>query len=158
MKLGICPGPVRRALALALAAGSLACLGSVLATPRAEPRDPGGGGYRGNPPPGARGLGGGGGAAGDGRPTGEVLGHARTDAQGRFVVDVMKAADEPVSLAVSAVRESADSEGDRRSEGYEIKSRRTLLGYLPHPNLSKPNTILIERRRLGGGERGPNDD
>ena len=67
------------------------------------------------------------------------------------MVDVIKATDEPVTLVVSAVRESADSGGDRRGEGYEIKSRRTLLGYLPHPNLTKPNTILIERRRPGRG-------
>ncbi len=96
-------------------------------------------------------------ADGDGRPTDEVLGSTHADAQGRFVVLETNVTDAPVALVVSAVRESADSGGDRRGEGYEIRTHRTLLGFLPHPSLTKPNTILIERRRPGRDGEGGND-
>ena len=130
----------------------LSCLvGVATATPRADPRYAGRGVYRATrgPVPGVvvEILV----ADGDGRPTDEVLGSTHADAQGRFVVLETNVTDEPVALVVSAVRESADSGGDRRGEGYEIRTHRTVLGFLPHPSPTKPNTILIERRRPGRG-------
>ncbi len=94
----------------------------------------------------------------DGKPTDEVLGSAHADAEGRFMVELSRGTDKPVTLAVSAVRELADSSGDRRSEGYAIKTHRTLLGFLAHPSPTKPNTILIERRRVGRGSGNSDDD
>ncbi len=92
----------------------------------------------------------------DGRPTDEVLGSARAEADGRFTVTLVNPTNEKLALVVSAVRTSADSGGDRRGEGYEIKSHRTVLGFLPFPSATKPNTIFIERRKVGdpsgGGE------
>ena len=82
-----------------------------------------------------------------GEPTDEVLGSTRADADGHFVVALTQPTDKPVTLVVSAVRTFADSSGDRRSEGYDIKTHQTRLGYLPHPSPTKPNTIFIERRR-----------
>lgn len=94
----------------------------------------------------------------DGRPTDEVLGQARADAAGRFTVTTDRPSRESrVALVVSAVRETAESGGDRRGEGYEIRSHRTTLGYLPDPSAAKPNTILIERRRIGRGEERDDD-
>lgn len=94
----------------------------------------------------------------DGKPTDEVLGSAHADAEGRFTVELPKGTDKPVTLVVSAVRESADSSGDRRSEGYAIKTHRILLGFLAHPSPTKPNTVLIERRRVGRGSGDSDDD
>ena len=94
----------------------------------------------------------------DGKPTDEVLGSTHADAEGHFTVELAKATDGPVTLVVSAVRESAASGGDRRGEGYEIKTHRTLLGFLPHPSATKPNTVLIERRRPGHASGGSDDD
>ena len=91
----------------------------------------------------------------DGRPTDEVLGSTRAEPDGRFTVVLDKPTDEKVTLAVSAVRTSADSGGDRRQEGYQIKTVRVPLGFLPFPSANKPNTVLIDRRKPGapsGGE------
>ncbi len=85
----------------------------------------------------------------DGKPTDEVLGSARADAEGRFSVALTETTDKPVTLVVSAVRTSADSSGDRRAEGYDIKTHQTRLGYLPNPSTVKANTIYVERRRPG---------
>lgn len=85
----------------------------------------------------------------NGAPTNDVLGSARADAEGRFMVVLTEPTDKNVTLVVSAVRTSADSGGDRREEGFDIKSQRTRLGFLPHPSPAKPNTVYIERRRLG---------
>ncbi len=144
------PAPARRVLAALLVTALVACLvGGVLANTRAAPQCTGRVLYRSNrsPVPGVlveivE-------AENDGRPTDEVLGSTHADAEGRFTVELTKATDEPVTLVVSAVRESAASGGDRRGEGYEIKTHRTLLGFLPHPSLTKANTVLIERRRPG---------
>ena len=84
----------------------------------------------------------------DGRPTDEVLGSTRADEQGRFTVTLDKPTDARVTLTVSAVRTSAESGGDRRREGYEIKALRVRLGFLPFPSAAKPNTVLIDRRAL----------
>ena len=91
----------------------------------------------------------------DGRPTDEVLGSSRAEPDGRFTVVLEKPTDEKVTLAVSAVRTSADSGGDRRQEGYQIRTVRVPLGFLPFPSATKPNTVLIDRRKPGrpsGGE------
>ncbi len=89
-------------------------------------------------------------AKADGRPTDEVLGSGRAEADGRFTVTLANPTNEKLALVVSAVRESADSGGDRRGEGYEVKSHRTVLGCLPFPSATKPNTLYIERRQAGG--------
>ena len=85
----------------------------------------------------------------DGRPTDAVLGSARADEAGRFTVTLEKPTDARVTLTVSAVRTSADSGGDRRQEGYQIRTVRVPLGFLPFPSATKPNTVLIERRKAG---------
>ena len=94
----------------------------------------------------------------DGKPSDDVLGSTHADAEGRFTVELTQGTDKPVTLVVSAVRESADSSGDRRSEGYKIRTQRTVLGYLPHPSLTKSNTVLIERRQLGRGSHESDDN
>ena len=93
----------------------------------------------------------------DGKPTDEVLGSTHADAEGRFTVELAKATDGPVTLVVSAVGESGASGGDRRGVGSVVETRGRLLGFLPHPSATKPNTILIERRRPGQG-RNESDD
>lgn len=85
----------------------------------------------------------------NGEPTDEVLGSARADADGRFAVVLAERTDKPVALVVSAVRTSARSGGDRREEGYDLKTHQTRLAFLAHPSSTKPNTIFIERRRPG---------
>ena len=85
----------------------------------------------------------------DGKPTDEVLGSTRADAEGHFTVTPTETTNKPVALVVSAVRLSADSSGDRTSEGYDIKSHQTKLGFLPFPSTTKANAIYIERRRPG---------
>ena len=93
-------------------------------------------------------------AEGNGEPTDEVLGSTRADAEGRFSVVLTQATNRPVTLVVSAVRLSADSSGDRSTEGYDIKSHQTQLGFLPFPSLTKSNTIYVERRRVGRPDNG----
>ncbi len=88
-------------------------------------------------------------AEGNGEPTDEVLGSTRADAEGHFSVALTQVTNRPVVLVVSAVRLSADSSGDRSTEGYDIKSHQTQLGFLPFPSLTKSNTIYVERRRPG---------
>lgn len=95
----------------------------------------------------------------DGHPTDEVLGQTRADAAGRFTVSAERPSQERrVALVVSAVRVSAESGGDRRGEGYEVRRQRTTLGYLPNPSAAKPNTIYIEHRRSGRGGDERDDD
>ena len=68
----------------------------------------------------------------DGKPKDDednVLATARADAQGRFTVVLSKATDEPVALVASGIRVSAESGGDRRRDGYEIQSKRIMLGF-----------------------------
>ncbi len=84
-----------------------------------------------------------------GEPTDKVLGSTRADAEGHFIVMQTEATDRPVALVASAVRESADSNGDRRQEGYDIKSHLTRLGVLLNPSPTRPNTVLVERRQPG---------
>ena len=84
-----------------------------------------------------------------GEPTDKVLGSTRADADGHFVVVQTEETDRPVALVASAVRESADSSGDRRAEGYDIKSHFTRLGVLLNPSPTKSNTVFVERRRPG---------
>ena len=84
-----------------------------------------------------------------GEPTDKILGSTRADAEGHFIVEQTEATDRPTALVASAVRESADSSGDRRQEGYDIKSHLTRLGVLLNPSPSKPNTVLVEGRRVG---------
>lgn len=86
-------------------------------------------------------------AENDGKPSDETLGSARADAQGRFTIVLAKSTDERITLVAFAVRTSAETGGDRRREGYEVKSRRVQLGYLPDPSFAKPNVIAIEHRR-----------
>ena len=93
-------------------------------------------------------------AEGNGEPTDEVLGSTRADAEGHFSVALTQATNRPVALVVSAVRLSADSSGDRSTEGYDIKSHQTQLGFLPFPSATKPNTIYVERRRPGRPDNG----
>ena len=83
----------------------------------------------------------------DGQPTDEVLGSTRADTDGRFTVVSAGPTDKGVALVVSAVQNVADTSGDRRAEGYEIKTHRTQLGFLPHPSATKSNTLLITRHR-----------
>ncbi len=88
-------------------------------------------------------------AENNGEPTDEVLGSTRADADGHFAVALTQPTDKPVALVVSAVRTSASSSGDRREEGYDIKTHQTRLAFLAHPSPTKPNTVLVERRRPG---------
>ena len=83
----------------------------------------------------------------DGKPPDEVLGSARSETGGRFTVVLAKGTNDPVALVVAAVQVSAETGGDRTREGYDLKTRRTLLGYLPNPNPTKPNTLLINPNR-----------
>ena len=84
-----------------------------------------------------------------GEPTDKVLGSTRADADGHFIVVQTEPTDRPVALVASAVRESADSSGDRRAEGYDIKSHLTRLGVLLNPSPAKANVIPVARRRPG---------
>ncbi len=94
----------------------------------------------------------------DGKPKDDdALASVRADAEGRFSVVLAQSTDEPVSLVASAVRISAKSGGDRRSEGYDLKTHRTMLGFLPHPSAAKPNTLFIERRRVGHSSAADDD-
>jgi hypothetical protein len=83
----------------------------------------------------------------DGQPTSQVLGSTRADDRGRFAIVLTEPPDQNVALVVSAVQDSADTGGDRREEGYDIRMHRTQLGFLPHPSATKSNTLLITRRR-----------
>ncbi len=94
----------------------------------------------------------------DGKPKDDdPLASVRADAQGRFTVVLSESTGEPVALVASAVRTSARSGGDRRSEGYDIKTHRTVLGFLPHPSATRPNTLFIERRKVGRSSDGDDD-
>ena len=86
-------------------------------------------------------------AGDDGKPTDEVLGSARAEAGGHFTVVLTKGTNGPVALVVAAVQISAETGGDRRQEGYDLKTHRTLLGFLPNPSPTKPNTLLINPNR-----------
>ena len=86
----------------------------------------------------------------DGQPTDEVLGSTRADADGRFTILLTESTDKNVALVVSSVEDVADTSGDRREEGYDIKVHRTRLGFLPHPSSTKSNKILVTRRRPVG--------
>ena len=88
-------------------------------------------------------------ASDSGEPTKEVLGSTRADAEGHFAVVQTETTDKPVALVVSAVRESADSGGDRRADGFDIKSHMTRLGVLSNPSPTKSNTVFVERRQPG---------
>ena len=88
-------------------------------------------------------------AKASGEPTDKILGSTRADAEGHFVVVQTEATDRPVALVASAVRESADSSGDRRAEGYDIKSHLIRLGVLFNPSPVKANVVLVDRRRPG---------
>ena len=90
------------------------------------------------------------GAEDDGQPTDEVLGSARADSDGRFAIVLLEPTAKNVALVVSAVADSADTSGDRREEGYEIKTHRIQLGFLPHPSATKSNALLIDQRRPSG--------
>lgn len=92
------------------------------------------------------------GARDDGSLTDDVYGTARTDARGRFTVTSTAQPGQKVALVAAAVEETAETGGDRRAEGYEIKKRETSLGSLVSPNPAGPNTLLVEPRRLGRGE------
>lgn len=84
-----------------------------------------------------------------GEPTDNVLGSTRADADGHFVVAQTETTDKPVALIASAVRESAGSGGDRRQEGYDIKSHLTRLGVLLNPSPAKANVVFVEGRHPG---------
>ena len=84
-----------------------------------------------------------------GEPTDRVLGSTRADADGHFFVVQTEATDKPVALIAFAVRESADSGGDRRAEGYDIQSHLIRLGFLLNPSPAKPNIVLVEHRSPG---------
>ena len=76
-----------------------------------------------------------------------MLGSTRADTDGRFSVVLAQPTGKNVALVVSAVQNVADTGGDRRAEGYEIKTHRTQLGFLPHPSATKANVLLITRHR-----------
>ena len=84
-----------------------------------------------------------------GEPTDKILGSTRADAEGHFIVVQTEETDRPVALVASAVRESADSSGDRRQEGYDIKSHMVRLGVLFNPSPAKSNTVLVDGRHPG---------
>jgi hypothetical protein len=83
----------------------------------------------------------------DGQPTDNVLGSTRADTSGRFAVVPAGPVEGNVALVVSAVEDMADTGGDRRGEGYEIKTHRIPLGFLSRPSPTKSNTVLVTRRR-----------
>ena len=89
-----------------------------------------------------------------GEPTDEVLGNTRADAEGHFTLEQKETTDKPMALVAFAVRETADSGGDRREEGYDIKSHMTRLGVLLNPSATKSNTVLVEYRKASK----PKDD
>lgn len=88
-------------------------------------------------------------ARNNGEPTDRVLGTTRADAAGHFKVAPTQANAARVALVAAAAEVSADTGGDRREEGYQIKTRYIPLGSLPSPDPAKPNTILIDRRARG---------
>ncbi len=90
----------------------------------------------------------------DGQPTDEVLGSTRADAAGRFVVALDKPTDDRITLVVSAISASAESGGDRRQEGYQIRTVRRRLTFVPNPSTTKSNTVLIEPKARDSFQRG----
>ena len=91
------------------------------------------------------------GAREDGSLTDDVFGTAHSDARGHFTVTSTAPSNRRVALEAVAVEETADSGGDRRGEGYEIKKSVTVLGTLAFPNPAAPNTLLVEPRRPSPG-------
>ncbi len=91
------------------------------------------------------------GARDDGSLTDDVFGMAHSDARGHFTVTSTAPRDRRVALVAAAVEETAETGGDRRQEGYEIKKHETVLGSLVSPNPAAPNTLLIESRRPSPG-------
>ena len=89
------------------------------------------------------------GARDDGSPTDDVFGTTRTDTRGHFTVTSTAPRDQKVVLVAAAVEESAETSGDRRAEGYEIKKHETVLGSLPFPSATAANTLLVEPRKPG---------
>ena len=90
------------------------------------------------------------GARDDGSPTDDVFGEAHTDTRGHFTVSSTAPTDQRVVLVAAAVKEVAETGGDRRGEGYEVKKHETVLGTLPSPNAKAANTLLVEPRKPGG--------
>ena len=97
------------------------------------------------------------GARDDGSPTDDVFGTAHTDTRGHFTVTSTAPRDQKVVLVIVAVEEFAETSGDRRAEGYEIKKHETVLGSLPFPSATASNTILVEPRKPGRASGGSDD-
>ncbi len=89
------------------------------------------------------------GANDDGSPTDDVFGTAQTDTGGHFTVTSTAPAGRPVVLVAAAVAESAETGGDRRGEGYEIKKHETVLGTLSNPSPTAANTLLVNPKQPG---------
>ena len=87
------------------------------------------------------------GAKDDGTPTDDVFGEAHTDTRGHFTVTSTASPGQRVVLVAAAVEEVAETGGDRRAEGYDVKKHETVLGTLPFPNAKAANTLLVEPRR-----------
>ena len=91
------------------------------------------------------------GAREDGSPTDDVFGTAHTDTHGHFTVTSTAPGGQKVVLVAAAVKEVADTGGDRRAEGYEVKKHETVLGTLPFPSATSSNMLVVEPRRLAHG-------
>ena len=65
--------------------------------------------------------------------------------------------DQKVALVAAAVEESAQTGGDRRAEGYQIKKHETVLGSLPFPSATASNTLLVEPRQTRPATSGDSD-
>ena len=89
------------------------------------------------------------GARDDGSPTDDVFGEAHTDTRGHFTVTSTASPGQRVVLVAAAVEQVADTGGDRRAEGYEVKKHETVLGTLPFPSAKAANTLLVEPRKPG---------
>ena len=50
-------------------------------------------------------------------------------------------------LVAAAVEETAETGGDRRAEGYNVKKHETVLGTLPFPSARAANTLLVNPRQ-----------
>lgn len=82
----------------------------------------------------------------DGSPTDDVFGETHTDTQGHFTVTSTAPRDQRVVLVAAAVKQVAATGGDRRDEGYEVKTLETVLGTLPNPSAAS-NTLLVNPNR-----------
>ena len=87
------------------------------------------------------------GARDDGSPTDDVFGTAHTDTRGHFTVTSTASPGQRVVLVAAAVKQVAETSGDRRTEGYDVQKHETVLGTLPFPNAKASNTLLVEPRR-----------